>query len=442
MKFRPTFRQSLIAASVAGLMLAAGAAQATNGYAPHGLGTKAKGMAGAGSALPQETMTMASNPAAAVFVGNRLDVGLALFSPDRKYTVTGNPTGAPGTFGLNPRTTDSDSNLFLVPDLGYNHMLGSDRSVGVVLFGNGGMNTDYPAFPNMMCPPMTAGTGSFCAGGAGVDLKQLFLAPTYSQKIGGMKAAFGASLILAYQTFEATGIATFGQLSASPTNLSDKGSEASTGIGVRLGIMGEVAPGLTLAAAFQPKISMSEFDDYRGLFAGEGNFDIPTNWLLGLAWKTPMGGTLLADIQGISFSEVDSVGNPFSNLRSPLNPTGGLLGQSNGPGFGWDDMTIFKLGYQWSTSPDWTWRVGISHANQIIGSSEVLFNILAPAVITNHITGGFTYRVSANNELSVSLMHALNESVKGPNPLDAPGAQTVEIEMSQWDVGLSYSWKF
>ena len=54
---------------------------ATNGYFAHGYGTKNKALAGAGVALPQDAMIAATNPAGMVWVGERLDVGLAIFSP-------------------------------------------------------------------------------------------------------------------------------------------------------------------------------------------------------------------------------------------------------------------------------------------------------------------------------------------------------------------------
>jgi hypothetical protein len=31
-------------------------------------------------------------------------------------------------------------------------------------------------------------------------------------------------------------------------------------------------------------------------------------------------------------------------------------------------------------------------------------------------------------------------SVSGPNPLEAPGLQTIELEMDQWDLELGFSW--
>ena len=64
-------------------------ALATNGYFSHGYGTISKGMAGAGTALSQDSIAAATNPAGMAFVGNRIDGGFEVFSPRREYTVEG-----------------------------------------------------------------------------------------------------------------------------------------------------------------------------------------------------------------------------------------------------------------------------------------------------------------------------------------------------------------
>lgn len=428
------------AATLVFLLASTGNSHATNGYAIHGIGTKSKALAGSGAALPQDAMVMAINPAGIVYLDRRADAGISIFSPRREYSVTGLPSGAPGSFGLAPGSVDSDSNYFPIPYAGYVSPIDNHSSWGISAFGNGGMNTDYPGFANGFCPGGTLMTGPFCMGSAGIDLKQLFITPTYARKLNDGKSSVGISLVGVVQMFKARGLEAFGAFgfSSDPANLSGNGTDISTGIGVRLAGMTELAPGVTAALSWQPKIGMSDFDDYAGLFAEGGNFDIPENINLGFAWQTSDRSTLTLDVQHIRFSDVDSVGNPVSQITV----NGNLFGSASGPGFGWDDMTVYKLGYQWETGsmPDWTWRVGVSHTDQPIGSSEVTLNILAPAVVETHLTAGFTRTLDKTSEYSFSFMYAPSESVAGPNAFD-PG-QTVEIEMSQFELEFGYSWKF
>lgn len=403
------------------LCITATSAFATNGHFSHGIGTKSKAMAGAGVALALDSLAAGTNPAAMVFVGSRWDFGVALFNPNRKYTVTGNPSGFPGTFGLAPGTYESDTNYFLIPSLGVNLMLSDKTSLGMSMFGLGGMNSDYP-FRTFGFSP------------TGVDFAQLFMAPTISRKLGE-NHAIGASFDISYQRFRSEGLRAFSFLSSSPANLTDNGHENSFGVGVRIGYLGNLSEHFSIGAAYQPEMKMGSFDKYAGLFAEQGDLDTPANWTAGVAVKPNSTVTFAVDVQRILYSGVNSI-------HDPLNPAdfqqGILLGDDNGSGFGWDDMTIVKIGAQIESGGGWTWRGGYSHGNEPIPDSEVLFNILAPAVIDDHLTFGFTKELQSGKEISFSLMRALSNTVTGPNPLEVPGQQTIELEMNQWEFDVSF----
>jgi long-chain fatty acid transport protein len=430
----------LVSLPVAAAILLPIQSHATNGYFSHGTSVAEKGLAGAGVAYSQDTLSAANNPAGMVWQGGAWDIGAALFAPIRSYNVTGNPTGAPNTFGLAPGSVDSDNELFIIPQFGYNWALNDKSTIGISVYGNGGMNTEYGSAP----PP-----GTYGAGKAGVNFEQLFISTTYSRKFSD-SASWGISGIVAYQRFSATGVDSFAGFSTDPTNLSNNDTDTAVGFGIRLGVQAEVTKGLTLGAAYQPEIDMSEFDSYAGLFAEKGDFDIPSNWTLGLAWHVSDNNVFLFDIQQINYSDVGSVSNPIANMV-PTNgmcmpgapATGaGCLGGSNGGGFGWQDMTIYKLGYEWATSDAWTWRVGYSITDQPIPSSEMMFNILAPGVIEQHVTFGFTRAVGKSSDFNFALMYAPSKTVSGPNTFDAPGAQTIDLEMYQYELAFSYSKHF
>ncbi len=431
---------ALIAAALAPIT-----AHATNGYFAHGYGIKSKALGGAGVAMPLDAMDAAVNPANMAMVDEQWDLGLTWFSPRREYEVTGAPSGFPGTFGLVPGNFESESNHFLIPSVAAKWALSEDASLGLTVYGNGGMNTDWKA------SKISVGgvpVGTYGAGDAGVDLAQLFINGSYARTFAGGKAAWGLSAILAYQRFEAKGVRSFALLSNDPANLTDRGHDDSFGYGFRFGVLGEVAPGFRVGASYQSKIWMDEFDDYAGLFAESGGFDIPQNATVGAAWDVTDRTTAMLDVQWIDYDDVKSIANPMfppfaicASRTTPTHPS--CLGGSDGIGFGWRDMTVFKLGLQWDGGGGWVWRVGGSVANhQPIEASEVMFNILAPGVIEEHITAGFTKMLDDKSGIDVSLMYALSNSVSGPNPLEAPGAQTIELEMYQYEIGVQYTRRF
>ncbi len=204
--------------------------------------------------------------------------------------------------------------------------------------------------------------------------------------------------------------------------------------------MGKITPTVTIGAAYASKMNFEEFSKYKGLFAEQGDFDIPENYNLGVAWQATPAVKLALDYQRINYGKVASVGNPVSNLLVLGQP----LGSANGPGFGYSNIDVWKLGTEYKYSQNLTLRAGYSHSdNPISGSDlgEVLFNILAPAVIENHVTLGFTYTLSSGDEVSMAYMHGFKNDVSAARPGAPFGTNVDTIEMYQNSLGIQYSWK-
>ena len=401
------------------LVLVAPAAFATNGYFTHGQGTMSKALAGANTALTQEALDAEANPAAAAFVERGYSASLALFSPDRSYTVTGAPSGYPGTFGLQPGTVSSKSKYFPMPSFGLNLRPTTKDAIAFNFVAKGGMNTDYR-------------TNTFYGGDhTGVDLAQMFLTGTYARKLGERQSV-GITAVIAGQRFKASGLQAFSMFSSNPQDLSNRGYDTSYGIGARVGYLARITPQFSFGAAYAPKIHMSAFKKYSGLFAQDGRFDIPSSVSAGVAYRIIEPVTIALDYQRIHYSDVRAVGNPLlpNIATSPL-------GSDSGAGFGWKDINIGKIGVQWKASDVWTWRAGFAKTDQPIPSTEVLFNILAPGVIEKHFTFGGSY-----NRFNFALMYAPSKTVTGANPLEAPGQQSISLKMHEWEAEFGYSFGF
>jgi long-chain fatty acid transport protein len=407
---------------VAGL-LAAVPMQATNGYFGTGYGTKSQGMGGAGVAFPLGPIAPATNPASLAVSKPGFEIGGGLFNPNRRYEVVGNPSGYPGTFGLAPGKIESDSPLFVMPHIGVSKQVGSAVTIGLAAYGNGGMNTDYNA-PTFAFSP------------TGINMSQLFVAPTVAVKLSEQHA-IGVSAILGYQMFKAEGLQAFGMFSSDPKNLTGNDTDSAMGAGVRVGYIGQLSKYLSVGASWQSKVYMSEFKKYAGLFAEGGDFDVPSNWTVGLGVKPTENLDLAVDVQQMRYSEIASVGNPMlpNLMQAPL-------GADKGAGFGWRDVTVVKAGLEHRAGSGFAWRAGYSYGEQPIPSSEVLFNILAPGVIEQHATLGFSKTVGDGKWLDVAATRAFDKKVSGPNPLEVPGRQTIELSMDQWVVTVGFSMNF
>jgi long-chain fatty acid transport protein len=322
---------------------------------------------------------------------------------------------------MGPMEVESGKNAFLIPEMGYNVGVSNRLGVGITVYGNGGMNTEYPAvFPgdtNFFCSsPTMCGQGKL-----GVDLMQLIVAPTAAYKLTDQHS-LGVSPLLVYQSFKAYGLQAFG--------LPNQGRDSSTGIGVRLGYLGQFGDRFSVGASYSPKIDMSRFKKYGGLFAENGDFDIPANLSVGVAFKLTPAVQVALDYQRINYSGVRSIGN--ASLANFANG----FGAANGPGFGWQDVKVAKIGVQWQVNPAWTLRAGYNIGSNPVRADDVYLNILAPGVVRSHLTVGATYAWSAKEELTVAAWHARRHNVEGAMP--AP----TRIGMSQNGFGVQYSRKF
>ncbi|TSA17159.1 MAG: long-chain fatty acid transporter [Betaproteobacteria bacterium] len=462
-------KRSLLTSVLLAVFAIPSVALATDGYYPHGYGMKAKGMGGASVARAVDAFGGANNPASMVWAGDRLDIGLDLFSPRRSIERTGAAAPGPGFAPING-SADSGSNQFFIPEFGYNKMLGWDMSAGVTVYGNGGMNTDYPGGqlggntacggfnPTPAAPTTPNAYNLLCGTGRlGLNLEQLIVAPTFAMKVN-KDHSFGVSLLLAYQKFKVEGLDGIWQFTqygppgtaanwAANNNLTNRGNATSTGVGLRLGWMGKVSDTVTLGASYATKTRMQKFDKYKDLFPGQGMFDMPSNLTLGIEVKTTPKLTLAADFQRIDYSGIRSVGAASTNLGNANPAFGGItgsLGCDSCRGFGWSSVNVFKLGGEYQYNPNLILRAGYNHSDNPISGRDVTFNIMAPGVVKDHATLGFTYSLSKESELTMAYMHAFKNSVEAAslfsNWLGAAGG-TEKIQMYQNSLGIAYSMK-
>lgn len=472
-------KRSLVAIAVAAA-IAAPAAHATNGYFKIGYGTKNRGMAGTGIAFSQDSLAPATNPSGLSFVGNRIDFGVELFNPNRHAQLDASQGGFGMLGGMDSGKVDSGATLFAIPHAGFAFNMGN-MTVGLSITANGGMNTRYnsniyvnslgpgiPGFVAMMPDPAFSGAvamglamdpNSQPTSTLGVNLSQVIIAPTVATKLN-QDHSVGASLLIGYQRFRSYGIGLFTGLSSDPLNVTNQGDDQAWGAGLRLGWTGNITSNITLGASASSKIYMQEFDQYRGLFAEQGDFDIPANFGVGIAIKATPQTTIAFDVQRILYGDVASIANkgPTANefydalgyvlaTGTPYGTSGDpkALGNDQGWGFGWEDITVYKLGVNYEYNNQWTFRGGLNYAKNPIDPDQNLFNILAPGVVEKHVTVGFTYSPTPYNEISATYMHAFDK--KQSYLYQGTGGYTgldfnTEIGMDQNALEISYAMKF
>lgn len=495
----PTLRWPLTAAAIACASVPT-LALATNGYFSHGWGTKSKAMAGVATALPQDTLVAATNPAGMAFLGNSFDVALAFFNPSpRGYTANGDfavdpVSGFPTGPFVTPGEYDSDSDWFLIPSFGLNYELNERSSIGISVFGNGGMNTDYrdrPVWENFAAAPnqlaIPAGTapppgtiaspsgllftptnpplpvtdpnmppppngGNANPGGfltattpTGVNLEQLFIEIPYSLKIGDGRQSIGIAPVLAIQSIEIEGLEPFRAASLYPDKVTNNGTDWSYGFGLNVGWYGEVSDRLSFGIAYRTKTWMTDFDDYEGLFANGGEFDIPAMLNLGVAFKPRPDLVVAFDYQRIFYDEIHAISNSNDKDLSPCfsqSPKPAYcLGGDDGLGFGWESMDVFKLGVRYDANERLSLMGGVSYNSEFSTGRQALFNVLAPATIRWHLTLGAAYRATDRDEFALAFSYMPEEELSGTSP-SITQSQTGSIYMEQMDIQIGWNRRF
>lgn len=425
-------------------------AHATNGYFLPGFGVHSSGMGGVGIAFGMDSISAAANPANLSKVGMRGDLDIIAFNPVRSTHVYDGAGGVTGFFGTGLGEVKSNREWFPMPNMGMAMPLTHDLFAGVAFVANGGMNTTFKrnffaTNSNSVPPGQFASTPDYRTT-IGVDLAQLLIPISVAYK-PVENHTLGASVQLAVQRFEAYGLGSFANfgISSSAANMTDRDFDWSYGAGVRFGWQGDFFNDkLTIGATWASKTYMTEFDKYKGLFAEQGDFDIPSNFGVGIALHPAKGLTVAMDVNRILYSGVKSVSNRGPDKNSipatspgpcPADPE--CLGNDNGMGFGWTDMTVYKVGVNYQATPNLAVRAGYNYGKSPIQDEMLTFNSLVPATVEKHYSLGFTYKASENLRVSGMYMR-VPESKQQTCGLQL--VDCVSIRMHQNVYGISLSW--
>ncbi len=418
--------------------LAAPSAYATDGYFQYGYGARQKALGGAGVADSRDATAAALNPAGLVHVQDQIDVSVTAFMPYREVTGSGQP-------GFTPMgTVESDRNLFLVPNFAWSKRVRNNPLFDVAaltVYGNGGMNTSYPPVSRLL-QECGGGSGVFCGGKMGVDMQQAFVSVALAKKVAP-NLSIGVAPLLVRQQIKLQGIGAFAQASVEPGSVSNNGIDVSWGYGVRGGIEYALTPAIRIGIAGNTRVLMQDFEKYDGTFAEHGGFDIPASLQAGIAIDIRPDLTLMADYKYINYSGVKSIANPSTNIYMCQSDPSFCLGGENGPGFGWHDVNVFKVGLEWRASPAATWRLGYSYNQSPIKSEDVMFNIIAPGVVQHHFTAGGEFRLSDKWSLELAGAYVPESKVTGGELAGFGNPNhTVEISMHQYEVTAGLKYRF
>lgn len=459
----------LIKIIVSGLSIAALplTSQAINGIYDYGYGQINRGMGGAGIAMPQEAFATTINPSGMNEVKHNFDAGVAIYFPDL-YAKYGQGTAGIDVNGVQPLaggigTHTSQMKTFFMPDIAYIYHYDKRNHFGFSLASVGGYGSDYSTknaasvfVPPPAGPAVASSHGLFGDGNVYSSLKIGTINASFNHVIDEY-FSFGFTVSYYMQQFKSkgsAGLAAFttralqaGALvpaAVAAPHLSNNGYDYNYGVGATIAATIKPFKNITLAISATPTVQMSKMSKYKDLLVNKGELDIPGRYVVGLRYQANDRLDLVADVVRIMNSEVDSYRNNSRALfdgRCNYGTTMAedCMGGKNGPGFGWSNQTLIKVGGAYKLTSKDTVRLGFSYGNKIGNKEDIVVQTFAPGAAAEWIfTGGYS-RVMKNYKLNSFVTFIPKQTLDGVNELSVNNAQTIEVKVSGIGFGLGIS---
>jgi long-chain fatty acid transport protein len=418
MKAPPNLWLRAVCGTVGGVLLTLAAMPAKAGYGAYQMayGGQSGGLGGVAYAVPQDTTPLSANPALAMSLGTRWDLGMDWETVDPTTSIHGNLLGRNERYPSRKRD-------FPVPRFGFSRPMDEAWAVGMTGFF-AGFGADYPKSPLERFGGDPRVTLALAQAGISTALAYA-LAP---------RQHLGLSLNLSYQELSLKGAGSFARLSDSPDHFTNQGRDGSLGVGFTLGWNGALTPWASAGLGYRSKTWAQRFKDYAGLLPQQGLLELPAVYGGGLAVTPVPEVTLVLEVQRVLYEDQKATGNPLSQFLRE----GQRFGSDDGPGFGWNDQTIYRIGLAWHATSRLLLRGGYSYGTQQIPASETLFASFGPSCGQRHASTGFTYGWGAGWELTGALSKQFRNQVHGENsiPLLAGGGE-VDLELRNYSISFA-----
>lgn len=397
-------------------------ANATLGVFEHGNGIQSMAMGGVSYSVAYETTALGANPAHALALGDRYDIGVDLFWAEAIATYRGNAAGPDESYASDGK------NYYAIPQGGWSRRLSDRLGFGVTLL-NAGLGPSYKGSPY----ERFGGDEN-----VSFNLASTSLVTALAYRLDPRNVV-GASLNVGYQEFSVKGLEFLDneQSSVAPGHVTNQGKDGAFTGGFSLGWHGELTSRLSWGAGYRARNWTQKHREYRGLIAEGGRLELPSIYGIGVTLKPGPQWTAALELQHYDYRKQRAFRNGLAQFAA-----GEKLGSGQGPGFNFDNQTAYKLGVSWQATPTLALRAGYIYANRVANSSETLFGVLGCLTATYQYTAGATW-THRGWEFSGMAAHMPRKSAGGRNSIpDAFGGGEIDISDELIAFGLSLGRKF
>ena len=357
---------------------------ATNGDNLISVGTKSRGMGGAGIAVSHCAESTLQNPALiSCTKGTSISFGGTVFMPDISAKMG------------QAKSHSSSADINIIPAVSISHKLNENWYLGIGMWGTAGMGVDYRDEKRTQTDSGNIQMVS--------NLQLMQFAPSIAYRTGNFGMAVTpvlqyGSLDMNYKDFQGN-------------NIGD-GVAQDLGFGVNLGGYYDLSNGITLGAVYKSKIDMeykNQLSEATKPFvdahifdkAMDNHLEQPAEIGIGIGYELDKH-TFAFDYKQVKWSDAKGYKD-----------------------FGWEDQDVYALGYQYKEDK-WRLRLGYNYAKQPIaekpsgpamitqanyaqagGNALNLFNLLGfPATAEKHYTLGGGYEFTDNFYVDLAYVYA------------------------------------
>ena len=204
--------------------------------------------------------------------------------------------------------------------------------------------------------------------------------------------------IFAYQRFASIDI---GTLPGTGWGLLPAQLSSSYGAGARIDFDNMLGERLRWNVGVQSRVGMSPMSSYHGVFADDGDFDIPASATLSLNYLLTPAFSLDAGVQHVQYSGI----KPFTSPNLPRRFLA-LLGDSASPVFKWSDLDVYSVGWTWREDAIGNLQMRYTTRQQPVPTSRLLENALAPVTADRMLSMGWWRSFGPWNQLSFQASYA------------------------------------
>lgn len=252
------------------------------------------------------------------------------------------------------------------------------------------------------------GAGLLTGGVSG--LQRYVLTPSITQRLGSV-GAVSVSAIFAYQHFADLGLtpapapAIGDYASVAPQAL--RTSDTSSGAGLRIDYSSPLSENINWQLGVQSRINMDALNNYRGVYAEPGTFDIPASANAGLEFGLTPDLRLDAGVERVMYSQM----KPFTSSALPSRFLA-LLSSSVSPAFVWQDLDVYSIGASWRDAAAGNWTFRYSTREQPQPTSLLLQNAL-PTPSARNYEFGYARGFGDRSRLRFSASYAPTDFIVG-----------------------------